>query len=418
MKKYLELVKEKQYIKLIIANMINRFGDSIDTIAYMWLVYKITGKASWPAIIFAFNKIPTVLLQPFVGVWVEKRNKKIIMVSVDVIRALLIIILITLYKMNFISNYMLLIFTLCTSIAETFRLPSAMAFFPSVLKEEKYKCGISLNSTISTLAELIGLSLAGVIIELSGVIVAIMIDGVTFVVSAGIIAGICCCYKHETEAGIQESYLKRLKNGLLYIKRQTIIINFILLAVSINAMLVPINSLLIPLVQEEVTVNFGGFLVSEINMAITLGMIIGSFFSPALTKDWTPTFAILLYGEIVSVCYILLSMIPKVVNTNVLYCVCFFIPFLFGGGISIINVLLRAQLMKNVDKNYLSRVSAIFYAGASGITPIVSGIVSLAVNKFHISSIYFFCGVICVLVFVSIKVFGIKFEREEEKKIA
>ena len=67
MNEYKKLLNETEYIKLLIANIINRFGDSIDTIAYMWLVYALTGKASLTALIYAVNKIPTVLLQPITG---------------------------------------------------------------------------------------------------------------------------------------------------------------------------------------------------------------------------------------------------------------------------------------------------------------------------------------------------------------
>ena len=39
------------------ANAINRFGDSIDAIAFSWLAYQITGSAVWLAMIYAFNAI-------------------------------------------------------------------------------------------------------------------------------------------------------------------------------------------------------------------------------------------------------------------------------------------------------------------------------------------------------------------------
>lgn len=33
------ILKQKEYTKLMIANIINRFGDSIDAIALTWLIY-------------------------------------------------------------------------------------------------------------------------------------------------------------------------------------------------------------------------------------------------------------------------------------------------------------------------------------------------------------------------------------------
>lgn len=40
------LLKNKQYLKLIFANMISRFGDSIDMLTFAWLIYELTGSAS------------------------------------------------------------------------------------------------------------------------------------------------------------------------------------------------------------------------------------------------------------------------------------------------------------------------------------------------------------------------------------
>ncbi len=73
---YRELASQRDYLKVTVANMINRFGDSVDSIAFTWLVYAITGNAAWSAVIFGANQLPTILLMPFAGVLVERWNKK------------------------------------------------------------------------------------------------------------------------------------------------------------------------------------------------------------------------------------------------------------------------------------------------------------------------------------------------------
>lgn len=42
---YKILKTQKQYMKIIISNVVNRFGDSIDQIAFVWIVYEITHSA-------------------------------------------------------------------------------------------------------------------------------------------------------------------------------------------------------------------------------------------------------------------------------------------------------------------------------------------------------------------------------------
>lgn len=75
-----------QFSKLLIANAVSRFGDSIDMIAFAWLIYTITNSASGSAVIVGVNQFVSVMFQPFVGSIVESRNKKRVMVYADIMR--------------------------------------------------------------------------------------------------------------------------------------------------------------------------------------------------------------------------------------------------------------------------------------------------------------------------------------------
>ena len=55
---YRDILRQKEYMKIIVANLINRFGDSIDQIAVTWLVYAATGSAAWTTLIYALNQLP------------------------------------------------------------------------------------------------------------------------------------------------------------------------------------------------------------------------------------------------------------------------------------------------------------------------------------------------------------------------
>ena len=54
-KNYRVLLSEKQFLKLILANVVSRFGDSLDVIAYTWIMYEVTGSESLMALIMGLN---------------------------------------------------------------------------------------------------------------------------------------------------------------------------------------------------------------------------------------------------------------------------------------------------------------------------------------------------------------------------
>jgi hypothetical protein len=70
-----ELYNNHNYVYLLTSNIINRCGDSLDTILFTWLVYLLTNSAGWSAIIFGINQATSVIIQPFIGPLVENMNK-------------------------------------------------------------------------------------------------------------------------------------------------------------------------------------------------------------------------------------------------------------------------------------------------------------------------------------------------------
>lgn len=104
---YRDVLGQKEYCKMILASLINRFGDSIDAIAFTWIVYELTGNAVWSAVIFGANNVPSVLVTPLAGVWVEGRNKKRIMVVTDLIRGVCVALIATFYLTGILQAWML-----------------------------------------------------------------------------------------------------------------------------------------------------------------------------------------------------------------------------------------------------------------------------------------------------------------------
>lgn len=138
----------------------SRFGDSIDAIAFTWLVYAITESAAWSAIVFAVNQLPSVIVQPFAGPLVEGMNKKKVIVVTDIIRGIITAGLTALYFTGNVTPWILLLFTICNSTVEAFCLPASSAIIPKILDKEYYTYGTSLSSTLSTVVQLMGIAAA------------------------------------------------------------------------------------------------------------------------------------------------------------------------------------------------------------------------------------------------------------------
>lgn len=420
-KMYGEIIKEHEYRKLIFATVINRFGDSVDAIAFTWLVYQITHSAAWSAIVFALNTLPNVVVQPFAGAIVEKMNKKHVIVATHLLRAVIITLFALLYRAGLVNALVMAIFTLVITTVESFNLPATSAFTMQVVKKEHMTCGMSLNSMLSSAASLAGTGAAGMIIATAGVSTAMMIDVVTFAVAAALIGAMkagrvaiteaaqneaskTTSATGETENKIEQSKIEFFLDGFRYVASSRVICNYGLLAVALNFMLIPINALQAPIASE--IFKMGGEILSIAGAFAAIGGIAGSAFVPVLSQKLSPL-KMIMFGTSLLAAGMLGMACGGVFAGNNIACyvdvaASFFIMMVAA---SIIGGTINIQFMKNADPKYIARAAAVMGACGTACMPVGSLLLSAVVTKVSTEVILVFCvifaiAILAILVFV------------------
>lgn len=419
---YRQVFSQKEYCKIIFANLISRFGDSIDAIAFTWLVYEVTKSASWAAIISACNMLPTIFLQPFAGAAVERRNKKVIMIVSDIIRGLVVMALAFCYVTDQMNPWVMLVFTLTISSVEAFCMPASTAIIPKVLDEKYYEYGMSLNRVGSRVMWLVGTGAAGAIIGFFGVHVAILIDAVTFFGAAivkmflKVKEDVAVADDKEAENDIRTAakrYLEDLKGGFSYIKDKKVLLNLGMLSFLVNGMLVPINSFLAPLVSD--VLGQGSELLSVIGLAIAVGSIVGSVFYPMLIKRMNVKTFVFVVGMIMSL-GVSLTTVGSLFKEKVIlvYVITAGAVLIFCTCTSLISSLFSVQFMKNVEESYMARADAIFGAVSTAAMPLLSFMMSGLVKFISVGELIAASGVFCAIIFIVCLILNVQFSEEED----
>ena len=420
-KMYGEIIKEREYRKLIFATVINRFGDSVDAIAFTWLVYQITHSAAWSAIVFALNTLPNVVVQPFAGAIVEKMDKKHVIVATHLLRAVIITLFALLYRAGLVNALVMAIFTLVITTVESFNLPATSAFTMQVVKKERMTCGMSLNSMLSSAASLAGTGAAGVIIATAGVSTAMMIDVVTFAVAAALISAMKAGRAKVTEAAqneaskttsatggtenkIEQSKIEFFLDGFRYVASSRVICNYGLLAVALNFMLIPINALQAPIASE--IFKMGGEILSIAGAFAAIGGIAGSALVPVLSQKLSPLKMIMLGTSLLGTGMFGMACGGVFAGNNIAcyvdVAVSFFIMMVAA---SIIGGTINIQFMKNADPKYIARAAAVMGACGEACMPVGSLLLSVVVTKVSTEAILVFC-VIFAIAILAILVFA------------
>lgn len=410
---YRDILRQKEFCKLMLASVITRFGDSLDAIAFTWLVYQVTGSAAWSGVIFALNRVPTILLQPFAGAAVERRNKKYIMVAADVIRGIVVALLAWSYVTGTISPWIMVVFTLIISTVEAFEMPAATAMIPKLLDTEYYEFGMSFKSVVCTVVELIGTGLAGIIIGCFGVQAAILIDAATFFGAAFVELFLKVkenCERKSGKDGVRQ-YFADLKDGFLYMKNRRVVRNFCLMALFINAMLVPVSSFESPLVSD--VLGQGSGLLSAMGIAFVLGSGMGSFLFPYLSAKISIRRFILING-------LLLAFSEGFITAGshfkgqviAVYAITFLAAFGLGLTASMLSSMFSVQFLKSVEEDYLSREVALLNAGATAAMPVASFLLSFLVKFISVKNLFLICSAFCGIIFLCVWAFRMQVEEE------
>lgn len=407
---YKDLLKQNEYLKLLFANVISRFGDSVDELAFTWLVYQVTGSAAWSAIVFAMNQLPSIIVQPFTGALVEGMNKKRLMVVTDVIRGMIVAALAALYMTENVTPLVLVLFTLIISTVEAFRIPAGMCVLPMVLKKELYEFGTSVNSITSTIMELIGIAAAGIIIGACGIGAAILIDAATFAGSALVLTFLKIKEENLQKGKVDaKGYVSLLKEGIAYLKNEEVIRNFCLLAVIVNAVIVPFNALQSPIICDVLGQNAEFLSVFSVSMLVFMG--IGSLFFPYISKKVSVRGIFVGCGIGIGASFALLTL-GKFLQGSIIaiYVLTILATAVLGISANLFISALNVQFMKVVKQEYLARVGSIFNAGAAAATPLASFLVSALALKFTVGQILIVSAALCGIIFIYIAVKKVKFE--------
>lgn len=395
--KYKVLLGQKKYIRLLLADLVSRFGDSIDAIAYSWIMYEITKSESLMALIIGLNYVPTVIFQPFLGVLVDRMRKKNIMVFMDIIRGFIVEGVIVLYSINALNPLFLCVFTLLTSTVEAIRMPAGSAFLPIVLDKEYYTLGKAANYSLSRAVELIGLLMAGWLISVISSTGALIIDMLSFFISSALI----CSIKDNEVLNATGKKLADIasgfKEGVQFFNSHSIIKVLALIGLLINFGIMPLSVFQTPYVSDYLKME--PEMLSVIKICMVIGMSVGAFVVPKITAIKRSTLTGIA-GIIMGVTLIMMFISPQCERVIIKVGICIFAMFFIGFGGGILNVIIGGCMMESIPKDMMGRISGFISSMMQFSMPIASFICSALAVHISVVQIFMIFGFLTIMVYM------------------
>jgi DHA3 family macrolide efflux protein-like MFS transporter len=182
----LSVFKRRDFSLLWLAQLISTAGSSLTDLAAGIWVYQETGSALAVGLTLMATAVPSLFVGLLAGVYVDRHDRKRIMIATCLIQAVIVaIIALTVEIDSVIGLYALL---LLNAGVKQFFDPAHDSLIPEMASDEELSAANAYLSIASFGSTAIGFALAGLLASTVGVTLAFLIDAVTFVVAAGLIA--------------------------------------------------------------------------------------------------------------------------------------------------------------------------------------------------------------------------------------
>ena len=182
------LLRQRNFALLWFGGLISIMGDSVLNVALPFFVYQVSGSTLATAVMVAAELLPRLLFGSIAGVFVDRWDRKTVMVVACLSQGLIILPLLLVKSVD-----TLWIVYLISFIQVTFAIffgPAENALLPLLVPEEKLIQANSLNAMNNNFARLIGPPLGGGLLALSGLTGVVLFDSLTFLIAGVMILAI------------------------------------------------------------------------------------------------------------------------------------------------------------------------------------------------------------------------------------
>ncbi len=229
---------------------ISLIGTWMTRVATSWLVYRLTGSAILLGTVGFAGQIPTFLLAPFAGVWVDRWNRRRVLLATQTLAMVQSLALAALTLTHRVSIHEILWLSVFQGVINAFDMPGRQAFLVQMV-EDRNDLGnaIAINSSMVNVARLLGPALAGLLIAATNEGWCFLIDGVSYL---AVLASLLMMRVHVTalrRAGT--SMLEQLREGWTYVSRSAPLRTILLLFALVSLMGMPFT-VLIPVFASKV----------------------------------------------------------------------------------------------------------------------------------------------------------------------
>jgi DHA3 family macrolide efflux protein-like MFS transporter len=367
-------------------------GSKVAQFALVWWLTKLTGSATVLATASLVALIPEILLGPLAGAYVDRWNRRVVMIAADGLTALASLLLAYLFWTGAMQVWHVYVIMFVRAVGSAFHWP-AMQASTSLMVPKKHLARVAgLNQTMNGALNIVGPPLGALLLAVMPLFGVMLVDVGTAILAMGplLVVRIPQPRREDLAPGTAEkpSIWADVRQGLRYIWAWPGLMALIGSVMILKVALTPAFSLLPLLVSK----HFGGdaaqlsLLESIAGAGIVLGGLLLSAWSGFRRKIYTS----LMGGVLLGLGFVVLGLTPGSLFTMALASI-----FVIGLMIPLVDGPMMAILQGNVAPAMQGRVFTIMGSLLLVTSPLGLAVAGPVSDWLGLQVWYLLAGVLC-----------------------
>lgn len=387
-----EKLWNKNFFLLWQGQLVSSLGDSVYEIALGFWVLAVTGSTALMGTLMAASMIPRLVISPFAGVWVDRSDRKKLIVFMDLIRGVAITFVGIAAVMGFIEIWMVFAAGVTMGCCAAFFNPSMSSVMPDIVPKSKLTKANSAYGMATTGTNMIGNLSGGFLYTMLGAPLMFLINGISYLFSAftEVFIHVPAIERDVTKTDFKEDF----KEGFRFAWRFKGLRYTMMLACAINMFGCMGAILMLPMFQQTSSLGaakYGVAAAAEVGGSL-IGMLILSIVNIKYRDKfkYMSVFIIISIGTAVAVpfCYSMYSILPLVLVSGITN--------------ALFNTLFSTNVQLTVPSEKRGKVFSLMGTLSMGLQPLGVALGGVLAEVFTVRKVMFASMLICLVIVIAL----------------
>jgi MFS family permease len=188
----------RNFRRLWLAQIVSEIGDWFYTLSIYTLLLQLTGHASSVALALVLQVLPQTFIGPTAGVVNDRLRRKHVMIAADLVRVVVVLAMLLVRSQS--TVWLVYPLLLAETLMAAFFEPARNAVIPNIARKGEVLIANTLSSATWSVNLLIGASVGGVVAAFFGRDAVFILNALSFLASAILIAGMRFAEPHAEAA--------------------------------------------------------------------------------------------------------------------------------------------------------------------------------------------------------------------------